>query len=159
MMSSPDSRLPAKGIEPVRRLLATLSATTLLTTLCLLMVTAQAQAAGRCESARLPSQARAELEVAFRRAARLPGGFRLGDTAAIHYGTCGGTRYGFAEFSPARGQTITEAQAIGLQDHSFLYVRVSGAAWRDLPLQRLCAPGPLPPALAAQWHLSFLCAS
>jgi hypothetical protein len=65
--------------------------------------------------------------------------------------------YGFAEFDPAHGQTITEQQGVRPQDHSFLYVRVRGGAWRDLPLEKLCAPGPLPPALAAKWHLSFLC--
>jgi hypothetical protein len=132
-----------------------LSVAVLLIAVGMLAATPQSHAATRCEAAPVSPRVRTELEAAFRRAAGLPSDFRLRSNGALHYGSCAGTHYGFAEFTPARSQAVTEQQGIDLQDHSFLYVQAHGTAWRDLPLQRICAPGPLPAALAKQWHLSF----
>jgi hypothetical protein len=115
---------------------------------------AQSHTAARCEAAPVSSRVRTELEAAFRRSAHLPSSFRLRSSGALHYGSCGGTLYGFAELRTALGQTVTSAEAIELQDHSVLYVRSHGESWRNISLGPICAPGLLPAALAAKWHVS-----
>lgn len=157
MTPTPIGEALLAGILAARSRLVRPSMTALLIAVCLLVPTAQSNAAARCVAAPVSPRVRTDLEAAFRRAAGLPSDFRLRSRGTLHYGGCEGTLYGFAEFAPAGGQTVTEQEGTQLQDHSFLYMRPRGEIWRDLPLERICAPGPLPPALAALWHLSFLC--
>jgi hypothetical protein len=49
-----------------------------------------------------------------------------------YYGRCGDVYYGRGDFSPVKGQHLTEKQQVAMQDGPDVFRRVAGHRWKDV---------------------------